>query len=188
MTFESEGLLIVAIYIWLPPASYAVFSDNSGFQRHQSVWLCDVGHDLWPTLKHVISPCKLHILHGRILIFYTCIFYDKRSPMKRKIFVLMTFTVNFDILFKNCIITHSLRIVDDKVLKFHILVESFWPWPWTLIYFPKTEIDIFFRKLCYCSKLAHRWCHRRLKLRMQPLRSPLSPRANLKPLHGIFSI
>ena len=25
MTFESEGLLIVAIYIWLPPASYDVF-------------------------------------------------------------------------------------------------------------------------------------------------------------------
>ena len=23
--FESEGLLIVAIYIWLPPASYVVF-------------------------------------------------------------------------------------------------------------------------------------------------------------------
>ena len=31
MTFESEGLLIVAIYTWLPPASYVVFSDNSGF-------------------------------------------------------------------------------------------------------------------------------------------------------------
>ena len=25
MTFESEGLLIVAIYIWLPPVSYVVF-------------------------------------------------------------------------------------------------------------------------------------------------------------------
>ena len=25
MTFESEGLFIVAIYIWLPPASYVVF-------------------------------------------------------------------------------------------------------------------------------------------------------------------
>ena len=25
MTFESVGLLIVAIYIWLPPASYVVF-------------------------------------------------------------------------------------------------------------------------------------------------------------------
>ena len=25
MTFESAGLLIVAIYIWLPPASYVVF-------------------------------------------------------------------------------------------------------------------------------------------------------------------
>ena len=25
MTFESEGLLSVAIYIWLPPASYDVF-------------------------------------------------------------------------------------------------------------------------------------------------------------------
>ena len=31
MTFESEGLLIVAIYTWLPPASYVVFSENSGF-------------------------------------------------------------------------------------------------------------------------------------------------------------
>ena len=30
MTFESEGLLIVAFYIWLPPASYVVTSDNSG--------------------------------------------------------------------------------------------------------------------------------------------------------------
>ena len=25
MTFESGGLLIVVIYIWLPPASYVVF-------------------------------------------------------------------------------------------------------------------------------------------------------------------
>ena len=25
ITFETEGLLIVAIYIWLPPASYVVF-------------------------------------------------------------------------------------------------------------------------------------------------------------------
>ena len=33
MTFESEGLLIVAIYIWLPPASYVVFSDNSGLLK-----------------------------------------------------------------------------------------------------------------------------------------------------------
>ena len=31
MTSESEGLLIVAIYIWLLPASYVVFSDNSGY-------------------------------------------------------------------------------------------------------------------------------------------------------------
>ena len=30
MTSESEGLLIVAIYIKLAPASYVVFSDNSG--------------------------------------------------------------------------------------------------------------------------------------------------------------
>ena len=36
MTFESEGLLIVAIYIWLPPASYVVFSDNSGSKSHIS--------------------------------------------------------------------------------------------------------------------------------------------------------
>ena len=33
MTFESEGLLIVAIYTWLPPASYVVFSDNSGWYK-----------------------------------------------------------------------------------------------------------------------------------------------------------
>ena len=25
MTYESEGLLIIAIYIWLPPVSYVVF-------------------------------------------------------------------------------------------------------------------------------------------------------------------
>ena len=42
MTFESEGLLIVAIYIWLPPASYVVFSDNSG-------WYLDL--EVWPTLE-----------------------------------------------------------------------------------------------------------------------------------------
>ena len=34
MTFESVGLLIVAIYIWLPPASYVVFSDNSGLKHY----------------------------------------------------------------------------------------------------------------------------------------------------------
>ena len=38
MTFESEGLLIVAIYIWLPPASYVVFSDNSGYNKIVVVW------------------------------------------------------------------------------------------------------------------------------------------------------
>ena len=32
MTFESEGFLIVAIYKWLPPASFVVFSDNSGWK------------------------------------------------------------------------------------------------------------------------------------------------------------
>ena len=37
MTFESEGLLIVAIYIWLPPASYVVFSDNSGYTPRNEV-------------------------------------------------------------------------------------------------------------------------------------------------------
>ena len=37
MTFESEGLLIVAIYIWLPPASYVVFSDNSGYGLNRSL-------------------------------------------------------------------------------------------------------------------------------------------------------
>ena len=36
MTFESEGLLIVVIYIWLPPVSYVVFSDNSGFPIYHS--------------------------------------------------------------------------------------------------------------------------------------------------------
>ena len=46
MTFESEGLLIVAIYIWLPPASY-VFSDNSGNQTL---------HPIWNMLK---NPCKI---------------------------------------------------------------------------------------------------------------------------------
>ena len=45
MTFESEGLLIVAIYIWLPPASYVVFSDNSGFLPR------DLGLDFWPTFE-----------------------------------------------------------------------------------------------------------------------------------------
>ena len=40
MTFESEGLLNVAIYIWLPPASYVVFSDNSGF-LYDAVPPCD---------------------------------------------------------------------------------------------------------------------------------------------------
>ena len=32
MTFESEGYLIVAFYIWLSPASYVVFLLHSDFQ------------------------------------------------------------------------------------------------------------------------------------------------------------
>ena len=36
MTFELEGLLIVAIYIWLHPASYVVFLVVS-FMKHKEV-------------------------------------------------------------------------------------------------------------------------------------------------------
>ena len=39
MTFESEELIIVAIYIWLLPASYVVFSDNSGYHNHYQTYL-----------------------------------------------------------------------------------------------------------------------------------------------------
>ena len=40
MTFELEGLFIVAIYVWLPSASYVVFSDNSGlfFISIEAIW------------------------------------------------------------------------------------------------------------------------------------------------------
>ena len=31
MTFESEGLLIIAFYVWLPPTSSVIFADNSGY-------------------------------------------------------------------------------------------------------------------------------------------------------------
>ena len=57
MTFESEGLLIVAIYIWLPPASYVVFSDNSSYRFLYS-------KELYLHLFGVISM----FLRGRMLI------------------------------------------------------------------------------------------------------------------------
>ena len=37
MTFESEGLLIVAIYIWLPPASYVVFLTTLVLSDHRLI-------------------------------------------------------------------------------------------------------------------------------------------------------
>ena len=42
MTFESEGFLIVAFYIWLPPASYVVFSDNSGWTVRDRDFMFDM--------------------------------------------------------------------------------------------------------------------------------------------------
>ena len=52
MTFESEGLLIVAIYTWLPPASYVVFSDNSGWFKMWKVKIIMQGyHSPWKVLE-----------------------------------------------------------------------------------------------------------------------------------------
>ena len=52
MTFESEGLLIVAIYTWLPPASYVVFSDNSGgIILPYLVFLAATGHPCFTNTK-----------------------------------------------------------------------------------------------------------------------------------------
>ena len=40
MTFESEGLLIVDIYTWLPPTSYVVFLTTLVYVSiNQHVWL-----------------------------------------------------------------------------------------------------------------------------------------------------
>ena len=44
MTFESEGLLIVAIYIWLPPASYIVFLTT--------LVTCDLELKAWTTFQN----------------------------------------------------------------------------------------------------------------------------------------
>ena len=57
MTFESEGLLIVAIYIWLPPASYVVFSDNSG------LLCCRRGHHCFTNTCLVIL--EMFVLHDK---------------------------------------------------------------------------------------------------------------------------
>ena len=65
MTFESEGLLIVAIYTWLPPASYVVFSDNSGYLGVSIQYLQRVWHaNSWssPLMKHGPVPHQdLHV-------------------------------------------------------------------------------------------------------------------------------
>ena len=59
MTFESEGLLIVAIYIWLPPGSYVVFSDNSG----QNTQLQD---------KQRKTPMVLGVNSVKVKVIVTC--------------------------------------------------------------------------------------------------------------------
>ena len=57
MTFESEGLLIVAIYIWLPPASYVVFSDNSGF----SVSDIEFSFAFWEYICHFYATAWIDV-------------------------------------------------------------------------------------------------------------------------------
>ena len=75
MTFESEGLLLVAIYIWLPPASYVVFlttlvkfgchrqstlsSDNSHHYQvyhRQCIWSSNTSNFVTRGRKYVIRP------------------------------------------------------------------------------------------------------------------------------------
>ena len=67
MTFESEGLLIVGIYIWLPPASYDVFPTTL-VVLSVTLSLCgqknfNLGHNFWPVwgmnfIFHMYIPCE----------------------------------------------------------------------------------------------------------------------------------
>ena len=59
MTFESEGLLIVAIYIWLPPASYVVFSDNSGLSFAVRIYLENFEKEIF--LLNIYTRNELHV-------------------------------------------------------------------------------------------------------------------------------
>ena len=62
MTFESEGLLIVAIYIWLPPASYVVFSDNSGSFIVLISVTRNIGEILLLHLCYLVNLCENYLL------------------------------------------------------------------------------------------------------------------------------
>ena len=69
MTFESEGLLIVAIYTWLPPASYVVFSDNSGtlLTKRTEVILCQImgyQYKAEPTHRHAQNNIYVSFYEG----------------------------------------------------------------------------------------------------------------------------
>ena len=68
MTFESEGLLIVAIYIWLPPASYVVFLTTLVALCQSGIFLCET----IPRHMHIcILPDKpFHMVPNSI----SCIF------------------------------------------------------------------------------------------------------------------
>ena len=64
MTFESEGLLIIAIFIWLPPASYVVFLTTlvlkRVLKRVRTLTRC--------CLDKVLYDTNIH----QILISYSC--------------------------------------------------------------------------------------------------------------------
>ena len=81
MTFESEGLIIVSIYIWLPPARYVVFLTTPVMQRKtlQDCWWysCAQYKGPWAFMfhKHMSSFCLplrywLEVWHYRNL--YWC--------------------------------------------------------------------------------------------------------------------
>ena len=120
MTFESERLIMVAIYIWLPPASYVVFSDNSGYQKWYGFHIA-----------HVYSLGE-DLSHGTI-------FFD-----------LLTLTLKFDLLLKNFNLGYNFLTRSDRAFILHMCIPcdktfhmvpyflTSWPWPWSLTYFCKT--------------------------------------------------
>ena len=96
MTFESVGLLIVAIYIWLPPASYVVFLT---------------------TLVRIIFS-RNHILHFQI----TCKTSKKLHVDPHENFRLYGIKSAYGGVDKNFNLGHNFQTIEDRAFIFHMCI------------------------------------------------------------------
>ena len=70
MTFKSEGFLIVAFYIWLPPASYVVFLTTRVFIKTENIAVDEIGRIICSHLlarAHTYFYIKLLWMHDAVL-------------------------------------------------------------------------------------------------------------------------